>query len=77
MINKKENWKFSELETLDINSYNRDLEAKEINMNDIARVKVRTTHRLMPDSYRDNRITGSIVLMDENINETVAAGINV
>lgn len=59
---------------IDINSYNRDLQDKGLNMNDIARVKVRTTHRLMLDSYRDNRITGSIVLVDENTNETVAAG---
>ena len=43
-------------------------------MNDIARVTLRTTHRLMTDSYRDNRVTGSVVLVDEATNETVAAG---
>ena len=43
-------------------------------MNDIASVTIRTTHRLMLDSYRDNRNTGSIILIDENTNETVAAG---
>lgn len=59
---------------IDINSYNRNMEDKDLNMNDIARVKIRTTHRLMLDSYRDNRITGSIILIDENTNETVAAG---
>jgi sulfate adenylyltransferase subunit 1 len=28
----------------------------------------------MIDEYRDNRITGSFVLVDDNTNETVAAG---
>ena len=59
---------------IDINSYTRNSEDKDLNMNDIARVKIRTTHRLMLDSYRDNRNTGSIILIDENTNETVAAG---
>lgn len=59
---------------IDINTYNRDSENKDLSMNDIARVKIRTTHRLMLDSYRDNRNTGSIILIDESTNETVAAG---
>ncbi|MDR5589331.1 sulfate adenylyltransferase subunit 1 [Christiangramia sp. SM2212] len=59
---------------VDINTYNRNTEDKDLAMNDIARVTIRTTHRLMLDSYRDNRNTGSIILIDENTNETVAAG---
>ena len=59
---------------IDINTYNRDTEDKDLSMNDIARVKIRTTHRLMLDSYRDNRNTGSVILIDESTNETVAAG---
>ncbi|TQI71960.1 sulfate adenylyltransferase subunit 1 [Gramella sp. Hel_I_59] len=59
---------------IDINTYNRNTENKDLSMNDIARVTIRTTHRLMIDSYRDNRNTGSIILVDENTNETVAAG---
>ena len=59
---------------IDINTYNRNVEDKELSMNDIARVTIRTTHRLMLDSYRDNRNTGSIILIDESTNETVAAG---
>ena len=59
---------------VDINTYNRNEEDKDLQMNDIARVTIRTTHRLMLDSYRDNRNTGSIILIDENTNETVAAG---
>ncbi len=59
---------------MDINSFERNNADKELNMNDICRVKIRTTHRLMIDSYRDNRNTGSIILVDETTNETVAAG---
>jgi len=43
-------------------------------MNDICKVKIRTTKPLMVDSYRENRVTGSIILIDEGTNETVAAG---
>jgi sulfate adenylyltransferase subunit 1 len=59
---------------IDINSYNREEEDKELRMNDIARIKVRTTRPLMIDEYRDNRITGSFVLIDDSTHETVAAG---
>lgn len=59
---------------IDINTYNREEEDKELKMNDIARVKIRTTRPLMIDEYRDNRITGSFVLIDDATHETVAAG---
>ena len=59
---------------LDINSLHRDLDDKNINMNDIARVVLRTTKPLFIDSYRKNRNTGSIILIDEASNNTVAAG---
>lgn len=59
---------------LDINSLQRIENATELVMNDIARVKLRTSQPLLVDSYRKNRITGSIILVDEATNETVAAG---
>jgi sulfate adenylyltransferase subunit 1 len=59
---------------IDINTYSRDEENKDLNMNDIARVKIRTTRPLMIDEYRDNRITGSFILIDDTTHETVAAG---
>ena len=43
-------------------------------MNDISRVTIRTTRPLMIDEYRDNRITGSFVLIDDATHETVASG---
>jgi len=59
---------------LNINTLHRDLENKEIKMNDIARVTLRTTKPLFVDAYRKNRITGSVILVDEGTNETVGAG---
>lgn len=59
---------------IDINTLHRVEGDKEIQMNDIARVKIRTTQPLMVDSYRRNRETGSIIFIDEGTNETVAAG---
>jgi sulfate adenylyltransferase subunit 1 len=59
---------------LDINTLHRNEEENQINMNDICRVVIRTTQPLFYDSYRQNRITGSLILVDEATNETVAAG---
>ncbi|WP_461534261.1 sulfate adenylyltransferase subunit 1 [Sinomicrobium sp.] len=59
---------------VDINTFERDEEDKNIGMNDIVKVRMRTTKPLMFDSYRSNRITGSLILIDESTNETVAAG---
>ena len=43
-------------------------------MNDIARIQLRTSKPLFVDSYNKNRYTGSVILIDEFTNETVAAG---
>ncbi len=59
---------------IDINSLGREFEDKEMQMNDICKVKLRTVKPLMIDSYKNNRVTGSIILIDESTNETVAAG---
>lgn len=59
---------------MNINTYERNKDDKELRMNDICRVKIRTTKPLMIDTYRVNRTTGSIILIDEGTNETVAAG---
>ena len=59
---------------LNINSLHRDQEDLKIGMNDIARISIRTTKPLFFDSYRKNRITGSVILIDEGTNATVAAG---
>ena len=58
----------------DINTLKRETDDSSLTMNDISRVKIRTTKPLMVDSYRENRTTGSIILIDDGTNETVAAG---
>jgi sulfate adenylyltransferase subunit 1 len=59
---------------IDINTMQRLDQDNDIKMNDMARVKMRTTRPLIFDEYRRNRITGSLILIDESTNETVAAG---
>ncbi len=59
---------------IDINTLHRIENDKVINMNDIARVRLRTTLPLFYDSYGKNRNTGSLILIDEGTKETVAAG---
>ncbi|BAU55403.1 sulfate adenylyltransferase subunit CysN [Mucilaginibacter gotjawali] len=59
---------------IDINTMQRLDQDNDIRMNDMARVKMRTTRPLIFDEYRRNRITGSLILIDEATNETVAAG---
>lgn len=59
---------------MDINSMHRIPDDKTIAMNDIGRIKIRTTAPLFFDSYSRNRITGSVIFIEEGTNETVGAG---
>jgi len=59
---------------VDINTLDHNVEDKNIKMNDIGRIKIRTTKPLFFDNYKKNRITGSLILIDEGTNETVGAG---
>ncbi len=59
---------------MDINTLDKHPDDKNVGLNEIARIKIRTTKPLFYDSYRKNRITGSLVLIDEGSNETVGAG---
>ncbi|MFM1878039.1 MAG: hypothetical protein RLZZ241_905 [Bacteroidota bacterium] len=62
------------LHKIDIHTLSRTTEDEELNMNDIAKVKIRTNQPIMLDNYRENRSTGSFILVDDATNETVAAG---
>ena len=59
---------------VNINNLEQNKDDKLIKMNDIARISIRTTKPLFFDSYKDNRITGSLILIDEGTNETVGVG---
>ncbi|SCL27146.1 sulfate adenylyltransferase subunit 1 [Micromonospora nigra] len=59
---------------LDINTLHRDEAAGELKLNEIGRVRLRTTVPLLADEYRRNRTTGGFVIIDESTNRTVGAG---
>ncbi len=59
---------------VNINTLHKVEDDKEMVLNDIGRLVIRTSQPLLADSYRRNRLTGSIILIDEFTNATVAVG---
>lgn len=59
---------------IDINNRHRIEDDKQIGLNEIGRISIRATRPLFFDSYRRNRHTGSVILIDEVTHETVGAG---
>ncbi len=59
---------------IDINTLHKNESDLKLGMNDIGRVKLRTTVPLFADAYAVNRNTGSLILIDPDTNNTVAAG---
>lgn len=47
---------------------------KNVSLNDIGKITIRTTAPLFADKYKNNRITGSLILIDEATNVTVGSG---
>ena len=58
---------------VDINTYHRLEEATSLAKNDIGRIRLRLATPVCVDSYAQNRITGSFVLVEEGNNNTVGA----
>src|SRR5436305_7913616 len=59
---------------LDVNTLHRDETADGLRLNEIGRVRLRTTVPLLADEYRRNRTTGGFIVIDETTNRTVGAG---
>ncbi len=59
---------------LDVNTLHRDEGVGRLGLNDVGRVRLRTTVPLLADEYRRNRTTGGFILIDEATNRTVGAG---
>ncbi|GAA2030599.1 sulfate adenylyltransferase subunit CysN [Pseudokineococcus marinus] len=59
---------------LDVNTLHRDESSTQLGLNEIGRIRLRTTAPLLADEYRRNRTTGGFVLIDEGTNRTVGAG---
>jgi len=59
---------------VDINTLHRIENIDKIEMNDIGRISIRTSKPLFYDAYKRNRQTGSVIIIDEQTNETIGAG---
>lgn len=59
---------------IDINTLHRLQDIVKLDMNDIGRISLRTAKPLFYDVYKKNRQTGSIIIIDEQTNETIGAG---
>lgn len=59
---------------VNVNTLHREEGISELGLNEIGRVTIRSAQPLFFDSYRRNRQTGSLIVIDPNTNETVAAG---
>jgi bifunctional enzyme CysN/CysC len=60
---------------IDVETLRRDADVSTLELNDLARVHVELSAPLVFDSYRRNRVTGSLIVIDEATNDTVAAGV--
>ncbi|MEU7960762.1 sulfate adenylyltransferase subunit 1 [Micromonospora humida] len=59
---------------LDVNTLHRDETSTALALNEIGRIRLRTTVPLLVDDYHRNRTTGGFVIIDETTNRTVGAG---
>ncbi|HTA35929.1 MAG TPA: GTP-binding protein [Solirubrobacteraceae bacterium] len=62
-------------DVIDVHTLKRTRAAEQLALNDIGRVRLRTSVPLAFDAYTSNRRTGSFILIDEASNETVGAGL--
>lgn len=59
---------------MNINTLDRDYSDSSVRMNDIASVVIRCSKIIYYDKYKSNNNTGSLILIEEGTNETIAAG---
>ncbi|MEW6469136.1 MAG: sulfate adenylyltransferase subunit CysN [Bacteroidota bacterium] len=59
---------------VNINTLEEIHDDKQVGLNEIAKITLRTTAPLMADKYARNRNTGSLILIDESTHVTVGAG---
>ena len=59
---------------VDVNTMHREEADDQLQLNEVGRLRLRSTVPLMCDEYRRNRATGSFILIDEASNRTVGAG---
>jgi sulfate adenylyltransferase subunit 1 (EFTu-like GTPase family) len=59
---------------INVSTLHREEPVSELRLNEIGRVSMRTTAPLLCDPYRQCRLTGSFIVIDEATNVTVGAG---
>ncbi len=59
---------------IDLEQLHRDEDATTLELNDLSRVRIELSSPLVFDSYRRNKVTGGLIVIDQDTNETVAAG---
>jgi sulfate adenylyltransferase large subunit len=59
---------------VDVNTLEREPDPDQLALNEIGRVRLRTSVPLVVDTYARSRTTGSFILIDETTNNTVGAG---
>ena len=59
---------------VNINTLEENREDRSVSLNEIAKISIKTSKPIFCDSYKDNHITGSIIIIDEATNNTVGAG---
>jgi bifunctional enzyme CysN/CysC len=59
---------------IDVDTGHRIEAPPQLGLNDLGRIRLRATTPILYDDYKQNRTTGSFILVDETTNATVAAG---
>jgi sulfate adenylyltransferase subunit 1 len=59
---------------VNINNLEENRDDQSVGLNEIARITLKTSKPIFYDSYKENHITGSIIIIDEATNNTVGAG---
>lgn len=60
---------------IDIHTYQQLESDGSLKLNELAKVHIRTAEAVSFDSFRENERTGAFILINENTNQTVAAGV--
>jgi bifunctional enzyme CysN/CysC len=60
---------------LDVTTLEDNPPPDQLELNDIARLTLRTSAPVVADPYSENRTTGAFILIDEDSNDTVGAGL--
>ncbi len=59
---------------VNINNLEKNYDDLNIGLNEIARIKIKSSKPVFFDSYRRNRVSGSLIIVEEGTNNTVGAG---